>query len=201
MNNAIELDWPTLGTEVADKIVRHYEQYKHYGKRFKKIQDDQSMTKAEFQEETRGAYKLEDWPEHMQFITDIFSGHIINRSFLHHITMQRSIDELEPHTDTFRTMSVIYVVEGSADTVFYEQPGLTNNSVPARRFNKAELIEVNRYKFDLNKWYLINNSAIHGVDNYIGKRTSLTFDLTDLGVFTDYQDAVTKIKHSRILFL
>jgi hypothetical protein len=98
-------------------------------------------------------------------------------------------------------MSVIYVVEGSADTVFYEQTGLTKNSAPAKRFNKAELIEVNRYKFDLNKWYLINNSAIHGVDNYIGKRTSLTFDLTNINVFENYEDAVVKINDSKILFL
>lgn len=201
MNNAIELDWPSLGTEVADKIVSHYEQYKHYGKKFKKIQDDQSMAKAQFLEETRGAYKLEDWPEHMRFLTDIFSGHEINKNFIRHITLQRSIDELEPHTDTFRTMSVIYVVEGSADTVFYKQSDLSKNSAPARRFDKNQLTEINRYKFDLNKWYLINNSAIHGVDNYIGKRTSLTFDLTDLGVFKDFEDAAANIKDSKILFL
>jgi hypothetical protein len=201
MDNAIELDWPTLGTEMASKIVQHYEQYKHHGKKFKKIQEGQSMAKADFVDETQGAYQLKEWPEHMNFLHEIFAGHDINKSFLQYITLQRSVDELPPHTDTFRKMSIIYVVEGAADTVFYKQTDMSKNLVHARLFDKSDLTEINRYKFDLNKWYLINNSVIHGVDSYIGKRTSLLFDLTDIGVFENYQDAVARINQNKILFL
>jgi hypothetical protein len=200
MNNAIELDWPTLGPEVAEKIVIHYEQYKHYSKRFKRIQEGKSMVQDDFVIETSGAYQLQKWPEHMNFLEDIFKGHAVNKNFLHCITLQRSINELPPHTDTYRKMSVIYIVEGAADTVFYKQNN-TDNLLPARMFEKSELTEVNRYRFDLNKWYLINNSAIHAVDNYTGKRTSLLFDLTNVSEFQNYEDAVVKINDSKILFL
>jgi hypothetical protein len=199
MNNAIELNWPSLGIEVSEKIVKHYEQYKHYGKKFKRIDQGKSMVQDDFVVEMPGSYQLQKWPEHVNFLNDIFRGHEINRNFLPYITLQRSIDELPPHTDTFRKMSVIYVVEGSADTVFYKQNDAVD--LPARMFEKRELTEIQRYKFDLNKWYLINNSAIHAVDNYVGKRTSLLFDLTNINVFKDYEDAAANINNSKILFL
>jgi hypothetical protein len=97
-------------------------------------------------------------------------------------------------------MSVIYIAEGIADTVFYRQDN-TDSLIPARMFKKSDLIEINRYRFDLNSWYLINNSAIHAVDNYVGKRTSLLFDLTNVSIFQNYEDAVVKINDSKILFL
>ena len=199
MNNAVELNWPSLGIEVSEKIVKHYEQYKHYGKKFKRIEQGKSMVQDDFVVEMPGSYQLQKWPEHVNFLNDIFRGYEINRNFLPYITLQRSIDELPPHTDTFRKMSVIYVVEGSADTVFYKQNDAVN--LPARMFEKRELTEIQRYKFDLNKWYLINNSAIHAVDNYVGKRTSLLFDLTNINVFKDYEDAAANINNSKILFL
>ena len=199
MDNAIKLDWPTLGTEVASKIVRHYEQYKHFGKKFKKIQEGKSMVQDSFVIETPGSYQLQQWPEQMNFLEDIFKGHQVNKNFFQHITLQRSINELPPHTDTYRKMSVIYIAEGIADTVFYK---LDNTDTEAARiFEKSKLTEVNRYRFDLNKWYLINNSAIHAVDNYVGKRTSLLFDLTNVNIFQNYEDAVVKINDSKILFL
>lgn len=200
MNNAIELNWPPLGTAVSEKIINHYEQYKHYGKRFKRIEQGKSMVQDDFVVETAGSYQLQKWPEHMNFLDDIFHGHKINRNFLQHITLQRSVDELPPHTDTFRKMSIIYVVEGAADTVFYKQKDISN-TVAARMFEKRELVEINRYRFNLNKWYLINNSAIHAVDNYVGKRTSLLFDLTNIKVFQDYEDAAKNVNDSKILFL
>lgn len=199
MNNAIELNWPSLGPEVSEKIVKHYEQYKHYGKKFKRIEQGKSMVQDDFVVEMPGSYQLQKWPEHMNFLNDIFRDHEINRNFLPYITLQRSVDELPPHTDTFRKMSVIYVVEGSADTVFYKQNDAAD--LPARMFEKRELTEIQRYKFDLNKWYLINNSAIHAVDNYVGKRTSLLFDLTNIKVFKDYEDAAANINDSKLLFL
>ncbi len=199
MNNAIELTWPSLGVEVSEKIVKHYDQYKHYGKKFKRIEQGKSMVQDDFVVEMPGSYQLQKWPEHVNFLNDIFRGYEINRNFLPYITLQRSIDELPPHTDTFRKMSVIYVVEGSADTVFYKQNDAVD--LPARMFEKRELTEIQRYKFDLNKWYLINNSAIHAVDNYVGKRTSLLFDLTNINVFKDYEDAAANINDSKILFL
>ncbi len=202
MENAIELDWPSLGPDLAKKIVEHYEQYKFYSQKFKRIQEGQSMVKESgFMIENRGVYQLTDWPEHIKFIEGIFSEHNIDKKFLRNITLQRSIDEIPPHTDTFRKMSVIYVVEGPADTVFYKQKDQSGNASQARLFDKSQLTEVSRHRFELNKWYLFNNSAIHGVDNYVGKRTSVLFDLTDTGVFENYKDAVEKIKDSKILFL
>lgn len=200
MNNAIELTWPSLGQEISEKIIKHYEQYKNYGKKFKRIEQGKSMVQDDFVVEMPGSYQLQKWPEHMNFLDDIFRGQEINRKFLKHITLQRSVDELPPHTDTFRKMSIIYVVEGEADTVFYKQKDI-GNAVAARMFEKSELTEINRYRFDLNKWYLINNSAIHAVDNYVGKRTSLLFDLTNIQVFQDYEDAVKNVNDSKILFL
>ena len=200
MNNAIKLDWPTLGTEVASKIVTHYDQYKQYVKRFKLIQEGKSMVQDNFVIETPGSYQLQQWPEHMNFLEDIFKGHNVNKKFFQYITLQRSINELPPHTDTYRKMSVIYIAEGIADTVFYRQDN-TDSLIPARMFKKSDLIEINRYRFDLNSWYLINNSAIHAVDNYVGKRTSLLFDLTNVSIFQNYEDAVVKINDSKILFL
>jgi hypothetical protein len=200
MNNAIELNWPSLGPEIAVKIVEHYEQYKHYGKKFKKIQEQQSMEKINFSKETQGVYQLQEWPEHINFLNDIFTKFDINKTFLKYITLQRSVDEVPPHTDTFRTMSVIYVVEGPGDTIFYKQNDTKQDSVAARIFDKTNLTETNRYTFDLNKWYLFNNSAIHGV-HCQGKRTSLLFDLTSINLFEDYEDAVAKINQHKILFL
>jgi hypothetical protein len=199
MNNAIELDWPSLGPEMAVKIVEHYEQYKHYGKKFKKIQEEQSMEKINFVKESRGVYQLQEWPEHMKFINNIFTGFEINKTFLKYITLQRSVDEVPPHTDTFRKMSVIYIVEGPGDTLFYRPTDPNKNSMAARIFDKTDLTETDRYTFNLNKWYLFNNSAIHGV-HCRGKRTSLLFDLTSVGMFKDYEDAVAKINQTKILF-
>jgi len=98
-------------------------------------------------------------------------------------------------------MGVIYAVDGPADTVFYKQKYTDKKPEKAKGFSKYEIIETERYRFTLGKWYLINNGAIHGIDNYTGKRISLIFNLTDLGVFKDYEDAAANIKDSKILFL
>jgi hypothetical protein len=46
---------------------------------------------------------------------------------------------------------------------------------------------------------LFNNSAIHGVDNYQGRRIGLTMDLTS--IFGNYITALNEIHHSDILFI
>jgi hypothetical protein len=200
MKNAIELDWPSLGPEITTKIISHYEQYKHFGKKFKRLQEQQSMEKTNFTLESQGVYQLQEWPEHINFLNDIFTGFDINKTFLKNITLQRSIDEVPPHTDTFRTMSVLYIAEGPGDTIFYKEKDTKKDLVAARIFDKTNLTETDRYTFNLNKWYLFNNSAIHGV-HCRGKRTSLVFDLTNIGLFDDYSDATIKINQHKILFL
>jgi hypothetical protein len=201
MNNAIELDWPTLGPEVNKKIAEHYEKFKYYGETLGAVNSTNTVIKENFTKQGPGFHQLQRWPEHENFLAEIFEGHNINTEYIKHIGIQCSINRIGAHTDTYRTMGVIYVAEGQADTVFYKQKNTDKKPEKAKGFRKEDIIETERYRFTLGKWYLINNSEIHGIDNYIGKRISLIFNLTDLGLFQNYEDAVVKIKDSKILFL
>jgi hypothetical protein len=201
MKNAIELDWPTLGPEVNKKIVEHYEQFKHQGETLGAANSNKDVIKEKFIKQGPGFHQLQHWPERDDFLAEIFQGHNINTASLNHIGIQCSIDEIGAHTDTYRTMGVIYAVDGPADTVFYKQKNTDQKPGNAKAFKKEDIIETERYRFTIGKWYLINNSEIHGIDNYRGRRISLIFNLTDLGVFKNYEDAAANIKDSKILFL
>ena len=201
MSNIIELAWPGLGSELNKRIVEHYLLNRNISKKLSASSiSGNNIGNTEFITQTPGYYHLTHWPEQLSFLVDIFSGYKINDAFLNHLTIQHSIGNLAAHTDTFRTMSVIYVVAGPADTVFYQ---LKENShtQPARVFDKSQLVEIERHRLEINKWYLFNNSTIHAVENSSDARTSLTFNLTDLGIFSDFADAAQNIHKSGVLFL
>jgi len=200
MSNIIELTWPGLGEAINKQIQEHYLLHRNVSKRLSASRQSKDISTAQFTTQTPGYYHLTNWPEQIDFLTEILSGHKINNKFLNHLTIQHSIGNLAAHTDTFRTMSVIYVVAGPADTVFYrlkDGAGI----LPAKVFDKSQLVETERYRLEINKWYLFNNSAIHAVENSSSPRTSLTFNLTNIGVFSDFRDAVQNIHNSGVLFL
>lgn len=188
------LSWPRLTAEQADRLVELFDQNKQYSKKITKSQG-QNLAQSEYQENTQGYFNLSAWPEKLTALQNILQWHNINQNNIGQIGIQCSLGELPPHTDFARTVSAICILEGPADTVFYTD-GLTNSG--ARLFDKSRLTEVQRRQLELNTWYLFNNAAIHGVDNYKGRRISLTLDLTSN--FGSYDRAYAAQNSIRELF-
>jgi hypothetical protein len=181
MEHILELDWPQLSTTANGTILNEFEIY----------QNATSKISKEI-----NYYHLNQWDNHINFLNSIFAGYNITNEYLKHITIQQSVNGLPPHTDYARTVSAIYLIEGIADTVFYKSK---DEVKPATKFDKLNLTEAARYRLEINKWYLFNNAEIHSVENSIGSRVSLTFDLTH--VFGSYRNAVKQIASSKVLFV
>ena len=82
-----------------------------------------------------------------------------------------------PHTDLTREFTIIYLLEPGgpdAETVFYLEPGK-----PVRRTGFQEvcndyskLIVLERNKFPLRKWVILDAMILHGVENLTAPRIS-----------------------------
>lgn len=191
-----QLPWPKLTINQADKIIIEFDKNKQFSKKVTKTTDN-NLIRQEYAENSKGYYHLTEWPDKINHLSNIFAENSINKNNLNKIGIQCSIGELVPHTDFARTVSALCILEGTADTAFYQHKSTT--STPAKLFLKSELIETHRQRLELNTWYLFNNSAIHGVDNYQTRRIGLTIDLTP--IFGDYFSALKEISHSDILYI
>ncbi len=190
-----QLPWPKLTEEQARQLVDEFDRNKQYSKKVVKS-SGRNLTRADYEENSPGYFNLSQWPNKLDSLTSILNSAAIKSDNLGQIGVQCSVGELPPHTDFARTLSAICVLEGPADTTFYQ----TNaDAAPAQIFAKANLIEVQRFRLELNTWYLFNNAAIHGVDNYQGRRLSLSIDLTPS--FDSYEMAWTHLSNTKGLFL
>lgn len=109
---------------------------------------------------------LSEFENKSQFFKSLFTD-TLEDIFLEHMTIQRITGKFfAPHRDVHRTVTAMYTVKGPAETVFYG-------------IDKKEPVEI--VKMSLNRWYLFNNSAFHGVKNIEGDdRITLVIDLTDI---------------------
>jgi hypothetical protein len=191
-----QLPWPKLTNYQSDKIIQEFDQNKQFSKKVTRATGS-NLTRSDYVANSKGYYNLSDWPTKLDFLANIFLENSVTKDNLDRISIQSSIGDLDPHTDFARTVTALCIIEGPADTVFYQHKNA--DVTLSRLFNKSELTEMHRQRFELNTWYLFNNSAIHGVDNYQGRRIGLTMDLTS--IFGDYTTALKEIPNSDILFI
>jgi len=105
------------------------------------------------------------------------------------IVLQRSKNNIIPHTDPGRTCTLAYLVKGEAETKFYSM----ENFVPNINYANAKLHTEASYVIPQRSWYLFNHSKIHGVENFQdSERIQIALNLTSK--FIDYQDAVENWK-------
>jgi len=195
MNNFWRLDWPSLPASTNNSIINQYEFFKESAGML--TSSANNLERASYKPADRGYYHLKEWQNRDDFIQGIFANFNINTNFLDRITIQCSKGGLPPHTDHQRNLSVIYVVSGPADTVFYKHNN--DQQVPHKVYNRHELTEMERVRFDLNTWYLFNNANIHGVENQFEPRISLTIDISSF--FETFEQAKTAMLQGQGLFL
>lgn len=82
-----------------------------------------------------------------------------------------------PHTDLTRNFTILYLLESGGDnteTVFYEEIGepivRTQRQAVCNDFSKLRVLE--RVKFPLGKWVILNAMCLHGVENIDTVRVS-----------------------------
>jgi len=198
MYNCIKLSWPKLSDSAHERILNGFVSHHNSVTQVRKVGNEYKHVPAgeNFMKST-GYYHLMHWDDQIEFNKKILEPHNINYDNLKHLTIQQSINELRPHVDIARKLTVIYVVDGSADTVFYA----TDNNASIGVYSKSALTEIQRFNLELHTWYAFNNSVIHSVDNcQKNARTSLTLNVSGIGLFKDYIDMVNNIENSNILF-
>jgi len=196
--NAIKLNWPRLTVREHQLIINELKTQSDYVYKIVKSESNK-LTIAAIENDVKksGYYHLHNWPNQNCFLQELFQNYNVTSKYFKNITIQKSINELPPHTDVNRKFTIINVVCGIADTVFYNYKfGESLKKI----FLKEDLFEIERYKFEPYTWYAFCNSTIHGVENYFGERISLTFDLTDIGTFENYKDFIDNIYKKEILF-
>ena len=82
-----------------------------------------------------------------------------------------------PHTDLTRDYTILYVLDPggpNTETVFYEEEGKPivrkERQAVCNDFSKLRVLE--RVKFPLRKWVILNAMCLHGVENIEGIRVS-----------------------------
>lgn len=102
--------------------------------------------------------------------------------------MQRGFIHVPPHTDPGRTVTLLYNIQGSAISNFYEM----ENFIPDIDYSLHNLTLVESITMKLKKWYLFNNSAIHSVGR-INNHTRIAFGINLTERFRDFEDAKDNI--------
>lgn len=101
-------------------------------------------------------------------------------------------DEVVAHTDIIRSYTMIYLLDISnhdQDTVFYQEK---NKPLHRKRNTKIEhyddLVELERLRFPLHKWVILDSTVLHAVENVKEYRTAIHigFDIDPTGFFYKY---------------
>jgi hypothetical protein len=201
MKNCIPINWPGLTEDHHKKLISCWEQNANNVKNIRAIDPSTDMLDHLDVEpdslDKYGFYYLYNWPTKKEFFLDIFSGMNIDKDQIKRLSIQKTpVAGMEPHSDWKRTMSLFYLIQGRADTVFYE----AENFVHGKSYhNDNNLTEIERISMNPGSWYLFNNKTIHGVENFTSDRFSMAFDISNL--FTDFEHAAQSLEHSKLLFL
>jgi hypothetical protein len=120
----------------------------------------------------RNLYSFENKED---FFKSIFLDSL-NPDYFQYMSIQRTTGKTFPaHRDVHRKVTALYTLRGSASTVFYN-------------IHNGRLFEVERVQMTLGKWYLFDNSSLHGVEDIFDDRISLVIDFTSL--YTNFQEAL-----------
>lgn len=86
-----------------------------------------------------------------------------------------------PHIDINRKFVMLYnVLDSGGDFIFWQEEGKSvTRSMLERQICKdySKLKELCRFKTPVKKWYLINTQVVHSIENLMGKRINLQFNL------------------------
>ena len=89
-----------------------------------------------------------------------------------------------PHTDLTRNFTMLYLLDSggpNTETVFYEEEGKpivrTERQAVCNDFSKLRVLE--RVKFPLGKWVLLNAMCLHGVENIDTLRISFQVSINN----------------------
>lgn len=89
-----------------------------------------------------------------------------------------------PHTDLTREFTLIYLLESGgpdAETVFYFEPGKLIRRTGFQEVcnDYSKLIVLERNKFPLYKWVIIDAMVLHGVENITEPRISFQVSINE----------------------
>jgi len=122
-----------------------------------------------------GFFLLHNWPSKKKFLKDLFSQSIID-PYLNSLSIQKMTLGIEPHSDLGRTVSLLCILEGDADTVFYQAETFDIGTSYRNRLTELKFVE--KHKLELGRFYLFNNVEIHSVENSLSNRIGISIDLT-----------------------
>jgi hypothetical protein len=208
MKHYIELDWPRLTDHQVSEIIRYYNL-------------NGQFPIPQLEDRTNNAILLdpqtpEGRKEKYRFFNGIFpyrridkfQNYPVNWTLASMNVVKIPSGNLEPHTDIARKIGLYYVIQGSADSVWYEYP---DGTIPVagksyiKEVKEGTVVEVERVRFKPHTWYIYDFAAVHSVENATpGERIGFGVGLPQ-GVFKSFQDLVnhperdirlTHIKHS-----
>lgn len=122
-----------------------------------------------------GFFLLHNWPSKKKFLRDLFSNSLID-PYLNSLSIQKMTSGIEPHSDLGRTVSLLCILEGNADTVFYQAETFDIGTSYRNRLEELKFVE--KHNLELGRFYLFNNVEIHSVENSSSDRIGISIDLT-----------------------
>lgn len=122
-----------------------------------------------------GFFLLHNWPSKKKFLKDLFANSLID-PYLNSLSIQKMTSGIEPHSDLGRTVSLLCILEGNADTVFYQAETFDIGTSYRSRLEELKFVE--KHNLELGRFYLFNNVEIHSVENSSSDRIGISVDLT-----------------------
>lgn len=186
MNSIINLNWPSLSEDKHSLIVNEIKNNFDLTTKAT-INDSSSILHINTHDNSNnsGLYLLTDWPNKQNFCNQIFNINK-NLNFIKDtLRIQKTQTHIVPHTDSRRKFSIVYLVQGQADSLFFKKK---ENVVDKMVFKYDEIIEIEKYNLIKGNWYGFNNSVIHGVQNFKTPRYMLVFNMQ--AYFESYEDMI-----------
>lgn len=137
--------------------------------------------------ESYGFFYLYNWPNKKENIKEIFSNTDFIKKYLNQVSLQKVTCGIEPHSDLDRNVTLLCVLTGPAETVFYKTKNFVSGMSYRNKIKELEREETINLK--LGHWYLFNTNAIHSVENPQKERFGVVIDLT-----THYENFETALK-------
>lgn len=195
--NSIQLDWPKFSDDEHREILSEFSKYKKYAFTVKAINNDFFSFNA-LNDENNHFIALYQWPNKESFCKKLFKVSLKEYMpfLLSALCIQQSHTNLLPHYDEKCKFSLLYVVQGCAETNFYKKkidlP--QDDKIECRMFLYKDLIKTETHQFKIGSWNTFNNSCIHGVSNYQGIRTTVKIDVSNqIFNIKDYSDLIKNL--------
>lgn len=201
MANIFKLNWPTFTNEEHRAIIQCYYDNLNHVEYLNVIPNtDGSLTheKLNLNARLNGFHHLINWPNQERFWQNLLKNYNLNEENAILFTIQKMVHVIPPHSDIGRLWSAYYLLQGQAQTFFYDIDPALFVREKSYHDDWDKLVLSEKVTLDLHTWYLFNNKSIHAVINPHADRMSLSVNLSNF--FNTFDEAIENIYNSGLIF-